>query len=427
MSSSKVSNALQVFHESSGTLQQRRNAILESLSSAAPLKHLSQSARLHTIILCIPCGGFGDAVFSVKLRQYLEDWYGTIMKVDIATTIPVLFEKLGEKDIIHLRVQGTPECRRVGSTNLPIGYRHPKPDLIFVAPVIEDSKIDFPDIRKLLRNSSPFNTYFFSEYNSLLRPEMDFPTGLGKHRMGLFFTSLNPGGYPQEFAPRGTPFALAYVASSHQSPVKCVLNFVRMVAAKYLPEAKRNGEFHVIIPEIVVKMFSVSTLRNLGANYAGVIVKTKTKADNAEIWTRPPGSKAPLLVLRGDVLPLPLKRMQSYMYHSVCDILVTGDQSITDAISACPREKTVWYQIMDWKMNLAKELAKWAKNNALESKSTSCGGLDYIHFNRNSCNVMKQWDFRKLARAKMNQVVNHAIMRRLNLLFAREEDRYVRF
>jgi hypothetical protein len=426
MSGDILDAALDVLYENSGgNVQQQRNAVLDVFDGVVPPKRAKASARLHAIILCVPCGGLGDAVFGVKLRRYLQEWYGSIMTVDIATTAPALFKKLGEKNIIHLSIHGAPECRRIGSAFLPSRYKHAKPDLIFVAPVIEDRRVDFLDVRRLFPTSTQFNTYFFSEYNTTVRPEMDFPTGLGKNRLGLLFTTLKPGAYPRELASRGTPFALAYVASSHQSPAKCVGNFVRMVAAKYLPEAKKHGEFHVIIPEAVVRMFSVSTLRDLADGYAGVIVKTGDD-DSKEVWTRPPGSSAPVLVLRGDVLPLPLKRMQTYMYHSVRDILVTGDQSITDAISACPREKTVWYQIMDWKMNLAKELAIWAKNDALESKSTSCGGLDYIDFNRTSCNVLKHWDFRKLARSKLDGVVAHATLRRFSPSFAREEDSFVK-
>jgi hypothetical protein len=423
MSRDVLDDALDVLYESKGGLQQRRNEVLDLFDKTKP----KRLARLHAVILCMPCGGFGDAVFSVKLRGYLREWYGSTMTVDIATSAPALFEKLGEKNIIHLRMQhGGLECRRASGALLPQRYKHMKPDLFFVAPVIEDMKPDFLDMRRLFPTSTPFNTYFFSEYNSVVEPDMDFPTGLGKDRMGLLFTTLKPGGYPRELASRGTPFALAYVATSHESPVRCVLNFVRMVAAKYLPEARKYGEFHVIVPEAVVKMFSVSNLRSLAAGYAGTIVKTKEDDVGKEVWVRPPGSAAPVLVLRGDVLPLPLKRMQTYMYHSVRDILVTGDQSITDAISSCPRVKTVWYQIMTWKKNFAKELAKWTNNDALESKTTSCGGLDYIDFNKTSCNVMKNWDFRKLARNKLNQVVSHASLRRLNPSFAHEEDSLVK-
>ena len=51
----------------------------------------------------------------------------------------------------------------------------------------------------------------------------------------------------------------------------------------------------------------------------------------------------------------------SLMKNSIKDILVTGDQSLTDIISCC-RGKQVWYQIAPWKHGLARNLEKHLPN-----------------------------------------------------------------
>ena len=51
-----------------------------------------------------------------------------------------------------------------------------------------------------------------------------------------------------------------------------------------------------------------------------------------------------MIILRGDILPKPRPEFISLMKYSVEDILLTGDQSITDCFSSCSN-KHVWYQI----------------------------------------------------------------------------------
>ena len=62
------------------------------------------------------------------------------------------------------------------------------------------------------------------------------------------------------------------------------------------------------------------------------------------------------------------------MKDSVNDILVTGDQSLTDIISCC-KYKRVWYQIAPWKMEFSENLFKHLPNKNLKSFKTSCGTL----------------------------------------------------
>ena len=92
------------------------------------------------------------------------------------------------------------------------------------------------------------------------------------------------------------------------------------------------------------------------------------------------------------------------MENSVNDILVTGDQSITDALSCCST-KNIFYQIAPWKQTFGRNLAKYMPNQYLKSCKTSCGTLKAIKYNSNYNKFVKDWDFRKLAKPKMDAII----------------------
>ena len=58
-----------------------------------------------------------------------------------------------------------------------------------------------------------------------------------------------------------------------------------------------------------------------------------------------------MLTIRFDILPKPRPDFMSIIKYSVEDVLLTGDQSITDAFSCCSN-KRIWYQIVPGKQIL---------------------------------------------------------------------------
>ena len=114
-----------------------------------------------------------------------------------------------------------------------------------------------------------------------------------------------------------------------------------------------------------------------------------------------------ILTFRVDILPVSNKDMFGLMEHSVKDILLTGDQSITDALSCCS-SKNIFYQIAPWKITFGHELAKHLPNKFLKSIKTSCGTLKAIRYNSNYKNFIKNWDFRILAKPKMDAIMKFA-------------------
>lgn len=331
---------------------------------------------LKILILCNPCHGFGDVIFATKLKNYIKEWYG--ITPDIATTTPDLFEKIGEKGAIKLAGIRGKQCRRFANLKGKIG----KYDLLLVAPLMADSDVSFPDIKKLIPYSSPTNTFFFSEYNDEIDKGFDVNTGVGKGRDGLLFVKTKSNRADIEKYNLGV-YAFAYIAESIDDSEECFLKFLNMITSKYdnLQQIVCPGWIEEIDPKLFkryCKNYNISINQSRGLERE--------------------------LVLRCNVLPVPNNVMVSLMHYSVRDILLTGDQSITDALSCCS-DKNIFYQIAPWKEDFGKNLAKYMPNKFLRRESTSCGTKEAIFYEFNYDKFIKDWDFRVLGKPKVDAML----------------------
>ena len=92
------------------------------------------------------------------------------------------------------------------------------------------------------------------------------------------------------------------------------------------------------------------------------------------------------------------------MKDSIQDILLTGDQSLTDILSCC-KEKRVWYQIAPWKKGLAYHLSKQVPNKFYSTFKTSCGTLKSININIDWKNFIRENDFRIHGKKRMDSII----------------------
>ena len=90
--------------------------------------------------------------------------------------------------------------------------------------------------------------------------------------------------------------------------------------------------------------------------------------------------------------------------YSVKDVLLTGDQSITDALSCC-WDKNLFYQTAPWKEDLAHNLAKYMPNKYLLKKKTTCGTVKAIKYKSNYSKFVRDWDFRTRGKPKLDAVI----------------------
>ena len=363
-----------------------RNGIREG-HSKIPLK---------VLILNAPCNGFGDLIFALKLSGYIKRWYGA--EVTIATTYADGLIKLtGTSDGVVALTGGKTQCRRF--RHMKFGKTLHKQDLIMVAPVTIDFDASLKDVQYIVPYANYANTISFSEYNDKLSKKFTFHTGVGGQRSGILLTDVKiprtrPGGLRN-------PYGLVYVNRASKGVEKCVASFIGMICQK---NYKNTPRLDVVLPawyhEVVIPKDMDVALRRY--HHVDIVMPNGDRRSLAGEGKTFSGSR--LLTLRCDVLPIPNKEMSNLIAKSLPDVLLTGDQSITDAFSCCS-DKNIYYQIVPWKANLAPKLAKHMPNKYLTSSRTSCGGLGSVRYKSNYKKFVDKWDFRVLARPRMDAIV----------------------
>lgn len=395
--------ALDKFIEESGRLKN-----LYELPKVFPSNDKDKSS-LKILIINAPCMGFGDVIFASKFAGILYAMYGS--KITIMTTRKEDFLKLGQTGFKILELDtahGSNQCRRLQNMKLKVKGKLtniensiPVYDLIFVAPLSQDFYPSMSDVKAIIPYSTKFNTFVLSEYNDVLRKNIDINTGIGRGRYGLLFYNYEKIASPPLI---NNPYCVIYVANTITRVESCVLNFISMVSRKY-----RNNNFDIILPSSLMSVKLIKKIKDeLALSFNKIIVQTTSdlKTYNSTV----PGFDCKL---RFDILPQPHSAMLSLIKNSVDDILLTGDQSITDALTCCSN-KNIFYQIAPWKESFGKALAKALPNEWLFKKGTSCGSIKAIDYKSNYNDFVNKWDFTVLARPLLNSITSYAYERRRN-------------
>lgn len=380
------------------------------------------ASNLKLLILNAPCNGFGDIIFAYKLYQMLSYMYNA--KVYIATSDPEKMLMLGnipKRALITLtdnKGNHPGQCRRYARLILHSNIIF---DLIFPAPIAIDFKFSLNDVKGLIPYAREDNVFAFSEYNDSLDKGMHFNTGLGKGRLGILLTEFKKS----HTRPIEYPYAIAYIRDDDSAPNwnKCLVNFIEMITAKY-----RSKIFQLVISEGMINYFysiltdtneklgmlrttkmKESVRRRVHGFYDHVILISKTE-DYENIDFNKLFKNKNIFIIRGDIFPVSNEKMINYIQHSVDDILITGDQSLTDVLSCCP-EKNIWYQITPWKVNFAKNLSRVTKNEYLNKKTTSCGIVDYEKY-PNYSEILTDYSFFKNFRPLMDDLIGYTVRKK---------------
>jgi len=366
--------------------------------------------KLRILLLNSTANGFGDIIAVVKFALYLREWYDP--NITIASTTPSGFKLLGEKlKVLTLKPKKGKDTQGLKFAQLKLTNNIPEQDLIFVVPLIADFDPVYSDVKKLLPYSNKMNTFFVSEYNHPDRTNITFPTGIGTTNMGILMTKFTVSGKVATVSK--VPYAVAYVAGGINGAFNCVLGFMEMVASKY---HKTHKVFDVVVPgwvseEILeLAITERNVVKKVGKYYPNIVLVTPKKK---KIWLLKSDSKKNVINIRADVLPVKNIDMIRLMRNSVNEILLTGDQSITDAISCCSK-KNIFYQIAPWKENFGSNLAKYLPQKYLKAKKTSCGTLSALKYDSNYSTFLKRWDFRINAKPVLDAVIMSAVARREN-------------
>ena len=363
-----------------------------------PCQH-TQSLRIG--LINVPCGGFGDIISCSTFYTYLKQWYPK-HTVTLCTTTPSKFKQLGIKDIQFRRiyVEGDDECESYDKLYFK---QTPKQfDVMICIPII-NYQFDIKAFRKFIPYANLMNTFTVSEYNGVV-PPYTFPIGIGKDQLGLFLT--NPK-VPKTQLIQG-PFALVYIADrSNPAGIHCrlcFLLFLEMICKLY---HKQHRVFQVVVPPWIPELLSESA--NFRSRFRSCVSTYFTNVwivhpdTNKDMYFEGDGNT---LIIRGDILPQPRHEFMSLIKSSVDDVLLTGDQSITDAFSCCSSKKKIWYQIAPWKADFAESMAKEIPDKTILGFRTSCGVLKGIHQTKDYTQFLKQYDFRKLGKRRMDAVLH---------------------
>ena len=142
-----------------------------------------------------------------------------------------------------------------------------------------------------------------------------------------------------------------------------------------------------------------------------LVLKGEAYSENSNIIPLFNNGNKNTFILRGDILPKPREEFISLIKYSLPDVLLTGDQSITDGISYSNMNKRIWYQISPWKKDLAHELSKVIPNKYLDNFRTSCGTLKSIRMNLDNRKLIQSNDFRKKGKVRMDAILKFYALR----------------
>lgn len=386
-----------------------------------------KDSNLKVGLINVACNGFGDIINCKTFSEYLESWYPN-MKFTICTSSPNKFKSLGisTKKLVELEAitvydeEEGGECQPFDNLKFK-NKKVPKFDLIIVVPMVNE-QFSVKKLVKLIPYATNYNSFAVSEYNGEY-PPYAFSTGVGKGQLGLMLTNMK---IKKHNIIQG-PYALAYTAghatgcSTHTD--LCILSFIEMICKKY----KDTKKLQLIIPpwfcsndkENERSLLTSSQLKNKCANiikkYFGsshLVVKGEVYSENHNLINLVNTNKNDrVFILRGDILPKPREEFISLIKYSLPDVLLTGDQSITDGIGYSNLNKIIWYQVCPWKQDLADKLAIEINNKYLDNFKTSCGTLKGIHIHPDNKNLLKKYDFRKNGKKRMDGILKFYSLR----------------
>ena len=347
---------------------------------------------LRILLLNAPCNGFGDIVFAMKLASYIKKWYDITPM--IASTQTHYFLDLGEKEenMIKMITSKSAQCRRFARLTLPDHL--PTFDAILVAPMQADYGPEIKDVQAILPYANTLNTLFFSEYNDDLSKGFDFNMGLGNGRDGMLLDSFvkeAPVETIENMNLKPGTYAVIYIAELDTS-YQCLNMFIEMVVKKY----SHLPLFEIVIPNWVV--IDKKIIRKCTSFFDKIIVKTK-KTETINVSTH-------TLVFRQDIFPLKYKDMSALYKYSVRDILLTGDQSISDVIGCCWEDKLPFYQVVPWKKDFSKKLAQLLPQKFIKSSRTACGSLDAIHYHPDFKMFIETQNFSNNGKMKLDALLS---------------------
>jgi len=366
------------------------------------------------------CWGHGDLVFALKMYNYIKEWYN-IESVILASQ-PKYFLKNGVKfkNVYGIKIPTIKsyECadtkymkiyniNKEGDFLRKINKKEfDKPfDLICFCPwIATDFAPEYKTFNKFFPYANRFNSLLFSTYNVEHPERFNFPTGIGKKYLGVLLTE-DKNDLPRNYKLLPYPYVMVHISYYHSvDATGCYANFIKLICKKYY---KNNPRLDIVTPTVVL-----DDLEKLEKLVKYIIkqnwydeVEIITKKNEQKKWS----SDLRILRLRCEILPLPYKEYTSLFKYCLPDVLLTGNQSVTDIISCC-KNYNIYYQIMPWEYSFATNLNNVLNppDNYLRKYKTACGYEKMnIKMKSNLQRIHEKYDFRVLGKDKLDRIISN--------------------
>jgi hypothetical protein len=389
-------------------------------------------STVHILVYAVALGGNGDIVYAFQLRDALFRFWSSTCNGE--TKLKVHFLVYDEHD--HTSAEKVSKrhknvYRRVASLrpdlvdDLQIAFPNQiaydlhncygwfpgnkiQYDFVFCAPVTASGMWKKPYKNDLKRNLyhvmshtfpylsidclKTFTVYNTDDGDS---SDYDYSAGIGEGHLGIFqavFDSV----YCEEknvydSYKLSNLYGVVYIDTSEynmDSAVKSLINYLEDVITSYCIKQKKNlsivlqPQAYDIIPVGFFKFWSNKHQMQFLKNGRGIRKYRSGK-------TTPVSS----LNFRTDIMPLPQIDFRCLVQKSVMEILITGNQTVSDVMSCC-KNKIIYYQCAEWAVTFARRvlalnsLGGYAFENDLETifveKDPELGTYEDWNFERNA-------------------------------------------
>lgn len=380
------------------------------------------------LIFCLVLGGMGDVFFAKNLRDYIVKWCAEEVGLRIEVTTLLASVEGTEDAKTKAEIAGFSKDEIItenvgnyspGFTSFYSALRPQKHlgtfDLYFLAPVNMDvyyGKLsreyplldnrrtkDIPvkeiivyDLQALFDNVTMKNVITFSVYNGeellgtdeldyFKNTDYDFATGIGEGKYGIMQPAdVSAAPCDKDFLIKHGltegMYALVYVDTEQEHVNDCIEEFVERVVRRYKP-------LSIVMPAKAWNVAIEQFLIDLSKTYHLRLTR------NGEAIREDDG---PALDIRTDILPLRRKEFICLLKHSVREVLLTGNQSVSDVATCCP-EKLLTYQVSEWTRAFGKAVGRFA--DTCGEKAARAAPIQTL------ADITSDWDFGQKARHRV--------------------------
>ena len=348
--------------------------------------------------------GYGDVIFTIKLYNLFKKWYGITPYIICPSPEKFILNGIPKSKVLKFYSDDPysdlyVDLKPLNITTINNSQFKYKFDAIFVTPVVSDYIENFSFFKALFPYITKDTLYRFSAYDHTGQ-KYEIPMGLSSGRLGIFINKCK--GRSKRFIKN--PYIMTHVSDTgFKEPeydyISCFSNFIKLMVKKYY---KKYTVLDIIIPKFVTKHPRFKVLKKYIKKYyqdVKVIKKSNHK-----------------LLENGINFRCDLPFLTHYKYtqlyqHCLPDVLLTGNQSVSDVIS-CYRNFNIYYQTLPWEVKFAKNLGVLLDKPYLKKRQSACGeygNKKMLLLKTDSKIIQQKYNFEKKGKKLIDSIIKKII------------------